>query len=137
MQELNAQKERVEVCKGGDSPKPPQDRGGVCVSQIVVAAPDRTMCSQALRVINDWGEPVSKRATQPNWADVRPLWILILVVNVERSIETIPEGQGTVSVQRGVGRYVPYALLMSSLRGRRHRGPVANSARRPNNQRAR
>ena len=81
----------VEVCKRGDSPKPPQDRGGVYDSQTVVAAPDRTMCSQTLRVMDDWGEPVSKRATQPNWADERPLlWILILVVNVEWSIEIIP-----------------------------------------------
>ena len=80
----------MEVCKGGDSPKPPQDRGGVGVSQTIVAAADRTMCSQALRVMNDWGELVSKRATQPNWANVRPLWILNLVVNVEWSTDTIP-----------------------------------------------
>ena len=79
-----------EVCKGGDFPKPSQDRGGVCVSQIVVAAPDRTMCSRALGVMNDWEEPGSKTATQSNWAEERPLWILVLAVNVEWSIEIIP-----------------------------------------------
>ena len=33
----------VEVCKGGDFPKPPRDYGGGGVSQIVEAASDRTM----------------------------------------------------------------------------------------------
>ena len=42
-----------------------------------------------------------------------------------------------VPVQRGVGRSALCALLMSSLRGRRHRGPVAYSATKPNSQRER
>ena len=80
----------VDVCKRGDLPNPPQDRGGVRLSQMVVAAPERTMCSQARCEMNDWGEPVSNRAMHPNWDEARPLWILILVVNEEWSMVTIP-----------------------------------------------
>ena len=59
------------ISGGDDSPKPPQDRGGVCVSQTVVAAPDRTMCSQALQVINDWDR--TQEGEQRNWPEIRPL----------------------------------------------------------------
>ena len=79
----------VDVCKGGDLPKTPQDRGGVRVSQIVVAVPERIMRSQAWCEMNDWREPVSKRAMHPNWEEAGPLWILILVVNEEWSTVTI------------------------------------------------
>ena len=39
--------------------------------------------------MNDWREPVSKRAMHPNWEEAGPLWILILVVNEEWSTVTI------------------------------------------------
>ena len=80
----------VDVCKGGDLPKPPQDRWGGRISQMVVTAPERTMCSQAWFEMNDWGEPVSKRAMHPNWEEEGPLWILILVVIEEWSMVMIP-----------------------------------------------
>ena len=69
--------------------------------QTVVAAPDCTTLSQALRVMNDWDEPVSKRATQPYWADVGPSWILVLDANVEWSIETISGTRHGPSSARG------------------------------------
>ena len=71
----------MDVCKGGELPIPPQDRGGVGLSQTVVAAPERTMCSQAWCEMNDSGGPVSKRAMNLNKEEAGPLWVLILVVN--------------------------------------------------------
>ena len=56
----------VEVCRGGDLPKPPQDLDGVCRSQMAEAAPARSMLSNAWVLIKVCSEPVFKRATQPS-----------------------------------------------------------------------
>ena len=115
----------VEVYKGGNFPKPPKDCGGVCISQIVMAAPDRTMCAHALRVMNDWGGPVSKRATRSNFAITRLLQILILVESEEWSIETMPGTRhGPCSAREGT-RELMFPALVSSRR-RRRRDPATH-----------
>ena len=101
----------VEVCKRGGFPKPPQDRGGVCASRIFEAAPGRIVCSQALRVRNDWGKPVSQRAMHPDLEETWPPWIFTFVVKEEWPIRTIPGTRhGPCSVRGWVLGGVPPAL---------------------------
>ena len=52
----------VEVRRGGDSPKPPQNRGGACRSQASNPALLCFMRAQASAEMNACGEPVSRRA---------------------------------------------------------------------------
>ena len=80
----------VEIWRGGDLLNPPQDLGGVCRSQMSEAAPARFILSSAWVLIKVCGEPVPKRATQPNCTATGPLCTLILVVKEESSIVTTP-----------------------------------------------
>ena len=52
----------VEVRKGADSPKPPQERGLKDRSHAAEAAPTKSIRSNTSRRIKVWGEPVSRSA---------------------------------------------------------------------------
>ena len=54
------------------------------------------------------GQPVSKRVTQANWAEVRPLWMLMLVLNVQWSIETTDDATLKILPSRGTAGCLRY-----------------------------
>ena len=95
----------VKVCRGeGLSEAAPGS------SQIAEAAPDRTMCSKASRVRNDWGGLISKKATHPNLEKQWPPWALTFV-REEWFIVTTPRTRhGPCSVRGWVLGRVPPAL---------------------------
>ena len=67
-------------------PKLPRERGASCRTHMVVAAPQACSCSTAPAAMDDWGEPVSNRATMLHRVvAVGPLCTFILVVHEESS----------------------------------------------------
>ena len=81
----------VEVRKGADSPKPPQERGLQGRSHTTEAAPTKSRRSNTSRRMNVWGEPVSRSATHLLGAMASPpLYIAILLVNETSSSVTVP-----------------------------------------------
>ena len=116
----------VGVWRGGDLANPPQDLGGVYRSQMAEAAPARFMLSSEWVLMKVCGEPVSKRATRLSFTATRRLWMLILMVKEESSIDILHQQQdkahawraregadrsGRRTSQRGHCRRSPKALL--------------------------
>ena len=54
----------AEVVRGEEVPKPPQERGEACRMHASEAEWEVLRCFTAAAVMNDWGEPVSSRATR-------------------------------------------------------------------------
>lgn len=80
-----------EVVRGAAVPKPPQERGWACRMHWSDAELDAFSCSTAVAVMNDWGEPVSSRATRvQRFVAVGPLCTRTFVVNEESSTVSTP-----------------------------------------------
>ena len=81
----------VEVRKGADLPKPPQERGGACRSQVTDAASLAFMQAHASAEMKVCGEPVFRRATKPQRLDAEgPLCTFIRVVKDASSTVATP-----------------------------------------------
>lgn len=93
-----------EVVRGAEVPNPPHERGGACRMHASEAEWEAFRRSTAAAVMNDWGEPVSSRATRPQrLVAVGPLCTRTFVVNDESStVRTPPMRQGPCS---GIGRW--------------------------------
>ena len=93
----------AEVVRGRKVPKPPQERGDACRMHASEAEWDAFRCSTAAAVMNDWGEPVSSRATRSQrLVALGPLCTRTFVVNDESStVRAPPVRHGPCS---GIGR---------------------------------
>ena len=81
----------VEVRKGADLPKPPQERGGACRSQVTDAASLAFMQAHASAEMKVCGEPVFRRATKPQRLDAEgPLCSFIRMVKDASWMVAIP-----------------------------------------------
>ena len=94
----------AEVVGGVVVPKQPHERGGACLVHTSDAAREAFSYSTTGAVMNDWGEPVSSRATRSQRSvAVGPLCTRTSVVNDESStIRTSPVKHGPCS---GIGRW--------------------------------
>ena len=95
----------VEVRKGADSPKPPQERRLQGRSHAAETVATRSIRSNTSRRMKVWGEPVSRRATHLYSAMASPpLCIAILVVNETSLASQYPRrGRGRVLTAQGQG----------------------------------
>ena len=105
----------VEVRKGADSPKPPQERGLQRRSYAAESAPTKSVRSNTSRRMKVLGDPVSRSATHLQGAMTSPpLCIAILAVKETSSSVTVPSTrQGPCSDNERTGS-MPEAISKTS-----------------------